>query len=231
MTYPVKKKIEADVLKAHRDIEDSRIMKLEMNALQSQLKPHFIFNALSAAIALCYTDSSKAATLLTEFSRYLRLIFNVEDYDLGVTVKKTVDLIKSYSALQNSRFGDRLKVIIDVDPALLNFNMMPLVVEPLFAKAIRHGVLKKALGGSVILRIKQLQDSLEILVGDDGVGMSKELIEDLLTRETSPIGTGISNINNRVIKHSGKSLKIRSKLGRGTVIRVLLPLDFIKNDL
>lgn len=221
-----RKKTEDDVLSANQENEDFRVMKLEMNALQSQLKPHFIFNALSAAIALCYTDSSKAATLLTEFSRYLRLIFNVEDYDLGVTVKKTVELIKSYSTLQKSRFGDRLNVIIEVDPALLSINMIPLVVEPLFAKAIRHGVAKKGEGGTVILRIKRLKDLMEILIFDDGIGMSQALIKNLLSRETSPIGTGISNINCRVLKQSGKCLKIRSLEGRGTVVRVLLPLDF-----
>ncbi len=221
----MRKKTEDDLLSANQEIEESRVTRLEMNALQSQLKPHFIFNALSAAIALCYTDSSKAATLLTEFSRYLRLIFNVEDYDLGVTVKKTVELIKSYSALQKSRFGDRLNVIIEVDPALLNINMIPLVVEPLFAKAIRHGVSKKVEGGTVILRIKRLKDYMEILIFDDGIGMPTDLIKNLLSRETSPIGTGISNINSRVLKQSGKCLKIRSIEGRGTIVRVLLPLD------
>ncbi len=217
-----RKKMEADVLQAHRELEQSRIMKLEMNALQSQLKPHFIFNALSAAIALCYTDSSKAASLLTDFSRYLRLLFDVDDYDLGVTVKKTVELIKTYSAIQKSRFGDRLNVIIDVNPALLDFNIIPLVVEPLFAKAIRHGVLKKAHGGTVILRIKRLHDYIEILVCDNGVGMSKDLINRLLISEQSPIGTRISNINYRILKQSGKCIKIRSHEGRGTVVRVLL---------
>jgi len=219
-----RKEAERHILIAKQEIEFAKAMRLQMNELQSQLKPHFIFNALSAVIALCYTDGTKAADLLTLFSRYLRLIFNVEDYEVGVTVKKTVDLVEVYSALEKSRFGDRLQVVIEVDPALLNVTMIPLVVQPLIENAIRHGISKKIEGGTVRLRIKRLKDNIEILICDDGVGMPRNQVKTLLHDDESPIGIGISNINQRVLGQSGKPIKIRSTEGKGTLVRVLLPL-------
>jgi PAS domain S-box-containing protein len=219
-----RKEAENQMLIAKQEIEFARVMRLQMNELQSQLKPHFIFNALSAVIALCYTDGTKAADLLTLFSRYLRLIFNVEDYEAGVSVKKTVDLVEVYAALEKSRFGDKLKVIIEVDSTLLNLNMIPLVVQPLVENAIRHGVSKKTEGGTVRLRIKRLKDNIEILICDDGVGMPSERVKTLLHDGESPVGIGISNINQRVLGQSGKPIKVRSAQGKGTLVRVLLPL-------
>lgn len=225
-----RKEAENDILRANREIEIARVIRLQMNELQSKLKPHFIFNALSAVIALCHTDGSAAAELLTKFSRYLRLIFNAEDYENGVTVKKDLEHVELYTALEKARFGDRLKVIVEADPTLLCVNIIPLVVQPLVENAIRHGVSKKIAGGTVRLRIKRIKEHIEILVCDDGVGMSKTQIHTLLSCEKSPVGIGLSNINQRVLDQSGRRLKIRSTEGVGTLVRVLLPLDRETHD-
>lgn len=75
------------------------------------------------------------------------------------------------------------------------------------------------------LKIKRLKNYVEILVCDDGLGMPRTLIKSLLNGEESPVGIGISNINQRVLGQSGKRLRIRSVEGKGTLVRVLLPLD------
>lgn len=224
----VRKTAENETLLSEQAVEAAAFEKRQLNELQSHLKPHFMFNALSGVIAMCYTDEAMAAELLTKFSRYLRLTLSVGEYEDGVTVHQTLELIEMYTEIEKSRFGERLKVIVEVEPDLMDTVIIPLVVQPLVENALRHGVLQKIEGGTVHLRMKRKQEYIEIFVCDNGVGMTKEKINSLLSGENSPVGVCISSIDQRVFQQSGKHLKIRSTKDVGTIVRVMLPLKFNK---
>ncbi|MET3293118.1 UNVERIFIED_CONTAM: ABC-type amino acid transport substrate-binding protein/anti-sigma regulatory factor (Ser/Thr protein kinase) [Brevibacillus sp. OAP136] len=196
----------------------------EMAYLQSQIKPHFLYNALSAIMAFCYTDSEKAGDLLNSLSKYLRIVFNTDNRGELVTIQREIELVKSYVDIEQARYGERLQIFFDIDQACLQQRIMPLLIQPLVENAIRHGVMKKAQGGTVRLSVKQIGESITVIVSDDGVGMSEQKIKEILSRKETVSGVGLANIKQRLGHYPGKQLTIESKEDRGTIITLPLPL-------
>ncbi|MGC5326007.1 ATP-binding protein [Brevibacillus sp. SYSU BS000544] len=196
----------------------------EMAFLHSQIKPHFLYNTLGTIMSLCYTDGPKAGELLASFSKYLRLIFNLDASDEMVLLSDELDLVQTYVNIEKARFGERLQVTIDTDANLHRFKVLPLTIQPLVENAIRHGVLKKLKGGHVQLFIRSHEGTIEVIVKDDGVGMSAEQIQDIISRENTKKGVGIANINKRISRWTGKQLVIESIPLKGTLIHMQLPI-------
>lgn len=219
-----RKNADEAVSRAKEEISAALIAKKQMSVLQSQIKPHFLYNALNAIISLCYTDGAKAGALLTRFSQYLRIVFDYNSQEEMVPLQKELELVKVYSDIEKVRYGERLKTAIDVDSTLLDQNIMSLILQPLVENAIRHGVSKKIKGGTVRLRIKRCGSFIKVTVNDNGVGMSKTMIQQIMERDCTEAGVGIANINQRLLIKTGKKLMIRSTEGAGTTIMLYLPL-------
>ncbi|MES9740056.1 histidine kinase, partial [Peribacillus frigoritolerans] len=196
----------------------------EMAYLQSQIKPHFLYNALSAIMAFCYTDSEKAGELLNSLSKYLRIVFNTENREELVTLQREIELVKSYVDIEQARYGERLQTIFEVDETCLKQKIMPLIIQPLVENAIRHGVVKKTQGGTVKLSVQPKGELMKVTVTDDGVGMSEQKIKEILSRKETVFGVGLANINQRMGYFVDKKLTIESREEHGTIITLYLPL-------
>ncbi|MED4586752.1 transporter substrate-binding domain-containing protein [Brevibacillus choshinensis] len=197
----------------------------EMAYLQSQIKPHFLYNALSAIMAFCYTDPEKAGELLNSLSKYLRIVFNTDNRGELVTVQREIELVQSYVDIEQARYGKRLQTIFEIDETCLQHEIMPLMIQPLVENAIRHGVVKKAQGGTVRLSVQTKGESIEVTVKDDGVGMSEQKIKEILSRKKAVLGVGIANINQRLGHFADKKLTIESKEEQGTIVTFYFPLS------
>ena len=211
--------------KANGIIADAQIAKIQMELLQSQIKPHFMYNTLSAIIAMCYTDGERAADLLTLFSRYLRILFTTDHNDFRVSLRQNMELVEIYVEIERARFGERLNTIVEVDRNLMDQMMVPLLLQPLVENAIRHGVSKKINGGTVWIRVKRIQQFMQVTIADNGVGMDRNRIEEVLKREETAAGIGIANINQRLYLYTGKRIRIKSRVGVGTVVMFRYPLS------
>lgn len=198
----------------------------EMAFLQSQIKPHFLYNTLGTIMSLCYTDASKAGELLGSFSTYLRIIFQADHKDEWITLSKELELVQAYIHCEKARFGDRLQVYIGVDEELRDCKIPLLSVQPLIENAIRHGVTRKLSGGSVWLSIQCCKDGMEIAIMDNGVGMTTERMQELRNKESTCKGVGLANINQRIYRLTGEELRIESTLGEGTKITMWLPIKW-----
>lgn len=196
----------------------------EMAYLQSQIKPHFLYNALSAIMAFCYTDSEKAGELLNSLSKYLRIVFNTENREELVTLQREIELVKSYVDIEQARYGERLQTIFEIDETCLKQKIMPLIIQPLVENAIRHGVVKKTQGGTVKLSVQTKGELMKVTVTDDGVGMSEQKIKEILSRKETVFGVGLANINQRMGHFAGMKLTIESREEHGTNITLFLPL-------
>lgn len=196
----------------------------EMAYLQSQIKPHFLYNALSAIMAFCYTDSEKAGELLNSLSKYLRIVFNTDNRGELVTLQREIELVQSYVDIEQARYGERLQTIFEMDETCLQHKIMPLIIQPLVENAIRHGIMKKAQGGTVRLSVQSKGESMEVTVTDDGVGMSEQKIKEILSRKETVFGVGLANINQRLWHFAEKKLTIESKEEHGTTISFSFPL-------
>lgn len=200
----------------------------EMAFLQSQIKPHFLYNALGTIMSLCYTDGPRAGELLAVLSKYLRIIFHEDHKEESVLLYKEIELVRAYVDIEKERFGNRLAVEIDVDERLMSFKVMPLTIQPLVENAIRHGVAKKLNGGRVLLSVQRRGSEVEIVVEDNGVGMAERQVRDLMdTVHDASDGVGFANIAKRLGHLNGSRPHIESSPGVGTRITIRLP---IKDD-
>jgi len=198
----------------------------EMAFLRSQIKPHFLYNALGTIMSLCYTDGARAGELLSIFSRYLRIIFHLDNTEETVKLSKEMELVQAYADIEKARFGERVRVEFDVDKELLGCQVMPLTIEPLVENAIRHGVSKKITGGTVKLTIQRDGEFVRVVVEDDGAGMTAEQAEAILDTRKQHQGVGFRNITRRVAHLTGRTPVVESERGVGTKVTIWLPLTY-----
>lgn len=201
----------------------NKAIQAEIKFLQGQIKPHFIYNALSVITSLCYIDGERAGRLLSEFSNYLRLTFDVDYNDQEITLEKEVSLIKSYIEIEKARFAERVNVVFDVDEEVLECRVLPLLVQPLVENAIRYGILKRITGGQVTFTARHEEGKLMIRVEDDGIGMSKEKMQQIFSDEANESGVALKNIRRRMLETYGGGFEVESEENRGTRFTIKIP--------
>ncbi|WFR59010.1 ATP-binding protein [Anaerocolumna sp. AGMB13025] len=199
-------------------------VKIETVFLQSQIKQHFLYNSLNSIVSLCYSDPERAGNLLGELSHYLRSILEIDPHHSFIEIKKEISLIKSYLELEKARFGERLKILFDYDQSILKYQIPAFLVQPIVENAIRHGIMGRMTGGTVAISMKKKESKLVIKIKDDGVGIEKEKLGNLL-QETSQGSIGLKNVNKRLMNEYGESLYIQSEIDKGTSIMIRIPVS------
>ena len=204
--------------------------RAELLFLQSQIRPHFIHNALNAIISISRKAPDRARRLLIDFSNYLRSSFNFKDLAQKVPIEQEIDLVKSYVALEKARFGDKLRVNYYI--ADISFMVPPLILQPLVENAIIHGLRYKEGGGTVNITIRPVRQAVQLLVEDEGVGMDRETIKAVKDPDYrgSSSGLGLGNIEERLLNTYGRGLDTKSSPGEGTVITITIPLEGDQGD-
>jgi signal transduction histidine kinase len=204
----------------------------EVAFLQAQIKPHFLYNALSNIIALCYEDGRKAAELLSVLSRYLRYIFQTDQNQPFIPLSQELNMIQAYVEIESLRFGERLHYEFDVAPGIVQMGFMvpALLIQPLIENAIRHGLFNKQGSGCVKLEITEKDDYIRIVVADDGIGMSEEQLSQI-NHQHDAKGVGLQNVEKRIASLPHAAFTIESELGTGTICTVELPKDLLKRSL
>lgn len=208
------KLLEADKLK-------DQIMATEMSFLQAQIKPHFLYNALSAIANVCEKDNKQAGELIIDLAIYLRGSLEFNNLDKLVSVEKELEFVDTYFHIEQARFGSKIQLKKEISVSQ-DIKIPVLILQPLVENAVRHGISKKELGGIVTLRMYMNGSDAIIEIVDDGVGINPVKLKDLL-RETTPVqGVGLHNIHNRLLKLYGKGLDIKSTTGN-TIVKLSIP--------
>lgn len=193
-------------------------LQLEAAWLQAQIQPHFLFNTLNAVTALSDIDLDKMRSLLDEFSHYLRSKFKFQNMDEFVPIEEELSLVRSYVYIEKVRFEERLQVVWEIDDTS-GISIPFLTIQPLVENAIRHGIMKRAQGGTITIRVSVLENRAEIIVEDDGVGMDEQQLQRLLDRKAdNKSGVGLINTDQRLKRSFGTGLQITSTLGAGTKV-------------
>lgn len=204
--------------------------KAELKALQAQINPHFLFNALNTIVSLVRTDQEMARSLLIQlgdlFRRTLRHSGNM------VTLGDEVEHVEAYLAIEQARIGPRLRVEFAVDPALRNLKIPFLTLQPLVENAVKHGIFPKKDGGTIRVQARRKGGWAEIAVIDDGVGLDPALQHCGLDRRFGAKsqgrgGIGLSNVNERLKSLFGpdSGLQIASDPESGTSISFRLQIN------
>lgn len=211
------------------ELQRKLVAEAEIKALQAQINPHFLFNAISTIISYTRTDPQTASCLLVKLAEFFRK--NISPTAAKVPLSVELEHCEAYIAIEKARFEERLSIVYEIDDAALSCNVPSLILQPLVENGVRHGILPKEGGGVIHIGARKDANDLNIYVRDNGVGMSQECIRSLLSETSLPqtgtgLGLALRNVNSRLAALYGKhnALKIESEPGQGTTIRFCVPV-------
>jgi two-component system, LytTR family, sensor kinase len=198
-----------------------RLARAELSALRAQISPHFIYNALAAVASFIHSRPEEARELLTEFAEFIRYAFARQR--AYATVADELRYVEKYLRLEQARFGERLKVRVQVDPEVLQAVLPVLSLQPLVENAVRHGVEREPDGGLVAIEGIDLGNDVALRVSDDGGGIDPDRARAALAGEGPGIGLG--NVHGRLLSTFGEGygLEIDESVARGTTVVMTLP--------
>jgi two-component system LytT family sensor kinase len=203
--------------------QERLLLHARMEALQNQINPHFLFNTLNSISSLVRFDPDTARDMIFKLATILRRLLNSSE--AFASLRDEFEFVDNYLDIEVVRFGpDKLRVVKEIDPASLDVVVPSMLLQPLIENSIKHGLAPKVEGGSIYLRSRLTDSRLIIEVEDDGVGMGGAQLEESST--WTGMGIGMANISERlqVLYGDTARLTIDSHEGKGTLVRIRLPL-------
>lgn len=193
--------------------EQKKNKEAQIKIMVSQIQPHFIYNSLSAISTLIPIDPNKAQKALDDFSEYLRMNLSSLTETRLIPFEDELNHIKTFIKLEKMRFNERLNVVYDIK--VTDFNVPCLSIQPIIENAVKHGVLQKVDGGTVILKTYEDDKFYHVEVEDDGVGFDIDKV-DFQNNEH----VGLTNIKYRIEKMGNGQMIIISEVEKGTKVAV-----------
>ena len=188
--------------------------KAEIKALQTQINPHFLFNALNTITSFIRINPDKARGLIINLSTYMR--YNLEVNSNLIDINKELEQVKAYVEIEQARFGDKLKVIYDIDE-YIDVKIPSLIIQPLVENAIIHGIRENGGSGTVKISVKKENNKTKICVENNGISIDDNIIEKVYNDNMPENKIGLYNVHLRLKLIYDKGLNI-NKLNQGTKI-------------
>lgn len=212
------------------DASRTQLAEAELRSLRAQISPHFIYNALTAIASFVLTDPARARELVLEFADFTRYSFRRQGE--FTTVADELGSIHSYLELERARFGDRLRVTLQIAPETLATVIPFLSVQQLVENAVRHGLEPGEGGGEIRIASRDDGTHTEITVEDDGVGMDPEALHATLTAGDDGVHVGLRNVDTRLRQLYGAdgALVVETNTGAGTLVRMRVPKSQPQHD-
>jgi two-component system LytT family sensor kinase len=198
--------------------QEKLLLAAKIEALKSQINPHFLFNTLASISSSIRSQPETARTLIAKLSALLRRL--LQSHEHFVRLREEIESIDEYLDIEVVRFGPRLQVRKEIAANTLDLAVPSMILQPLVENAIKHGISRKVGQGSITIRSRRDQGRVVIEIEDDGMGF-------VLRRLDEPMSTGIglANVRERlrVIYGATSHLTLTSEPGRGTIARIEVP--------
>lgn len=215
-------------------VEQELKRKSELNALQAQINPHFLYNTLDSIIWMIENENYDGAIIMvTSLARLFRL--SLSKGKNIVPLRNELEHAKNYLTIQNIRYKNKFTFDIEADEEIMNLASIKLIIQPLIENAIYHGMEFMYGDGEILVKAYVEEGNLFIDVIDNGLGMLEEVASNLLSKCVNPSkkgsGIGLHNVNERIQLYFGKDygLRIYSEPDEGTTIRIQLPaIDYFE---
>ncbi len=218
-----------NAIRIERKLEEQGRLLLEarLDALQRQINPHFLFNTLNSITSLVRSKPDLAREMIVKLAAILRVL--LKDRDAFVPFRDELEFTDDYLAIEVVRFGEKLRVVKQIAKDTLDIVVPSMLLQPLIENSIKHGLEPRISGGTVTLRSRITPEGkLMLEVEDDGVGMPPEQGRESPVSGLVRPGTGIGmrNVRERMKVLYGElaSVEINSRPGRGTKVRLLMPI-------
>jgi two-component system LytT family sensor kinase len=195
------------------------LLKTRMDALTSQINPHFLFNTLNTVSSLIRFDPDMARGVVLKLSNILRRL--LRKHETFVPLREELEFIDDYLDIEVIRFGrDKLQIFKEIDEETLETFVPSMLLQPMVENSIKHGLAPRLEGGQIHLRTRQSNGRLLIEIEDNGMGISPERLAEVYGG-----GIGISNVHERLRLLYGDQFRmdIRSQEGQGTQIHIEIP--------
>lgn len=212
------------------DASRTQLAEAELRSLRAQISPHFIYNSLTAIASFIHTDPLRARDLVLEFADFTRYSFRRQGE--FTTLAEELGSIRSFLELERARFGERLRVTLQIAPETLSTVIPFLSVQPLVENAVRHGVEPGEGGGEIRIVSRDDGTHTEVTVEDDGVGMDPHALRATLTAADDGSHVGLRNVDTRLRQLYGPEggLVVETNTGAGTLVRMRVPKSQPQHD-
>jgi two-component system LytT family sensor kinase len=199
--------------------QEKLLLAAKIEALKSQINPHFLFNTLTSVSSLIRSQPETARTVILKLSGLLRKLLRSQEQ--FVTLREELDSIDEYLDIEVIRFGPRLGVRKEISGDTLDLVVPSMILQPLVENAIKHGLTRKVGAGHITLRSRRDRDHLILDVEDDGLGISDERLQTALSS-----GIGLTNVHERlrVIYGATGRVILRGSPGKGACARLEIPI-------
>ena len=213
----------------------------ELNSLQNQINPHFLYNTLeSIRGAALYNGIHEIAAMSKALSLLFR--YSISDKPL-VTIREELGHLENYMSIQNFRYENKFELIYNIPPEFYSYQILKLTLQPLIENSIKHGLEMKLGKGIIKIEILSLEKNIRIQVSDNGIGMHSKKIEELNKNlssnefnkegsensDSSSAGIGVRNVNSRIKLYFGEQYGLNFKEAyTGTIVELVLPA--VKED-
>jgi two-component system sensor histidine kinase YesM len=207
--------------------EKSLNKQAEINLIQAQINPHFLYNTLDSiySIAVIYKvdEIAKMAAALSKFFRV-----SLSGGKTDTSLKEALDIVKSYVTIQNIRFSDKIQYEVLIPEQYMGITVPKLLLQPIVENSIYHGLEKKKGKGHLTISSSEDEETLSLYIEDDGTGIPVEqlaALEKSISGEEDDDHFALRTLNKQIMLKYGKSygLSIKSQYGRGTKVTILLP--------
>lgn len=208
----------AKLREARENELQSHLAQARLKALRMQLNPHFLFNTLNSIASLIQDQPQAAEGMIEALSDLLRLTISESDQQ-EITVREELELLDRYLHIEQTRFGDRLRVEKEIDVGALDAHVPILILQPLVENAVRHGIERQIAPGLIQIYVQRVADNLQLSVRDNGPAPKSP---GTLLKE----GVGLSNSRARLRELYGPAGTLEARPGqpRGFVVEVRIPL-------
>jgi two-component sensor histidine kinase len=192
--------------------------RAKLDALRLQLQPHFLFNTLNAISALVHRNPAAADELITDLSELLRLSLKSADHE--VPLSRELELLECYLAIEQTRLGDRLRIVRDFDAGAASALVPTLILQPLAENAIRHGIEPRREPGTLTISVRRVGLRLRLVVADDGMGLKGP------GASSARHGIGLANAEQRlrVLHGENAQLELTTPKDGGVRVEIWLPI-------
>lgn len=187
---------------------ETRLIEAQLQTLQHQLHPHFLFNTLHAITTLMHRDLSAAERMLVQLGDLLRLTLESSTRP-ELRLAEEIEFLEKYVQIEQVRLGDRLTTLFDIETEVLDAAVPTLILQPLVENAIEHGIAPLGLPGRITVSAKREHDMLVMTVDDTGPGPSERAMAALFT------GIGLSNTRARLTYQFGAHYRFEFKRRSG----------------
>lgn len=233
-----KARLEQELLKRENEnlLMKNLMTETELQNLQSQINPHFLFNTMNMISKSAYLHNDiQTSELMDKLSAFLR--YALDKADKVSTLREEIKSIENYIYIQQRRFGSRVRFMVDIPENIPNIAMPAIIIQPLIENAIIHGVGKMTEKAEIVVAASVDEEALLIHVEDNGAGMNAEQLEELqvhlhrvlsdasVSRNKSSIG--LANVYKRLKLYYGDNLEffIESEADCGTIITIGIPRE------